>query len=76
MLARCWAPQPNDRPSIEDVLQCLDVFSNSQELFLELDEGIGEDSDEEDSTDDDGSSGIISLFALHNFSWSQWLSLS
>jgi len=54
VLAKCWAPQPNERPSIEDVLQCLDTVSNSQELFLELDEEMGEDSDEEDSADDDG----------------------
>ena len=32
MLKLCWASQPNDRPSIEDVLQCLDgglIFSES-----------------------------------------------
>lgn len=75
MLAKCWAPQPNDRPSIEDVLQCFDAVLNSQELFLELDDEMEEDSDEGDSTDDDGSSGIIYLFTLHNFSRSQRLPL-
>ena len=32
VLELCWEPQPNDRPSIEDVLQCLDgglIFSES-----------------------------------------------
>ena len=28
MLERCWASQPSGRPSIEDVLQCLDICSN------------------------------------------------
>ena len=31
MLERCWAPQPSDRPSIEDVLECLEVASLSSE---------------------------------------------
>ena len=29
MLGRCWASQPSDRPSVEDVLQCLDMCSKS-----------------------------------------------
>ena len=29
MLEMCWAFQPNNRPSIEDVLQCLETASNS-----------------------------------------------
>jgi len=29
MLERCWKPQPNDRPSIEEVLQCLQKVSGS-----------------------------------------------
>ena len=28
MLERCWVPQPSERPSVEDVLQCLDTCSN------------------------------------------------
>jgi len=28
MLRQCWRPQPNDRPSIEDVLLCLGRVSN------------------------------------------------
>jgi len=31
MLESCWAPQPNDRPSVEDVLQCLEAVSISSE---------------------------------------------
>ena len=31
MLEQCWAPSPNDRPSIEGVLQCLEAASNSSE---------------------------------------------
>ena len=29
VLERCWTPQPNTRPSIEDVLQCLEKVSRS-----------------------------------------------
>ena len=29
VLKRCWAPQPGDRPSIKDVLQCLEKASES-----------------------------------------------
>ena len=28
MLERCWVPQPSERPSVEDVLQCLDMCSD------------------------------------------------
>ena len=31
MLERCWAPEPNDRPSIEGVLLCLETASDSSE---------------------------------------------
>ena len=31
MLGLCWAPEPNGRPSIKEVLQCLEGVSNSQE---------------------------------------------
>ena len=29
MTEQCWAPQPDDRPSIEGVLHCLETSSNS-----------------------------------------------
>ena len=29
ILGRCWEAKPNDRPSIEDLLQCLDEASTS-----------------------------------------------
>jgi len=38
MLESCWVPQPNDRPSIEDVLQCLEADSISSEAPLGVDE--------------------------------------
>jgi serine/threonine protein kinase len=50
MLERCWESQPNNRPTIEDVLRCL-VFSNfSEPPSLEVDEGMQEDGDDRDST--------------------------
>jgi len=31
MMEFCWEPHPDDRPSIKDVLQCLETVSDSQE---------------------------------------------
>jgi len=60
MLELCWVPQPNARPSIEDVLQCLERVSQSSEspfpgVNEELDEGGGWDST-------NNSSGMFSHF--------------
>ena len=50
MLERCWAPQPNDRPNIHDVLQCLEMVSNlSEPLPHELEEEMEGDGDGWDS---------------------------
>ena len=38
MLESCWTPQPNDRPSIGDVLRCLEAVSISSEGPLGVDE--------------------------------------
>jgi len=44
MLEWCWSPKPNDRPSIEDVLQCLEMASTSPEPSSPMtDEGTDED---------------------------------
>jgi len=65
MLERCWAPNPNDRPNIEDVLLCLEMASSSPGPSSPMtDEGT--DEDDEDDEDDDwgsptGSSGGKSL---------------
>ena len=49
MLELCWSSRPNNRPSIEDVLQCLELVSNSSEPpSPEMDEET-EDCDEWDS---------------------------
>ena len=49
MLELCWAPQPNNRPNVEDVLQCLEVVSNSSGPSPGADEGIEDDWDDWDS---------------------------
>lgn len=57
MLELCWTPQPNDRPSINDVLQCLEMISDLPEpLSPGLEEEMEEDSDGWDSGSD--SSGV------------------
>ena len=64
MLGRCWASQPNDRPSVEDVLQCLGIVSDSSEPSSP---GVDEDIDGDDdgwNTDTSSSSGdSLDLFA-------------
>ena len=53
VLEQCWMSQPDDRPSIEDVLQCLEMVPNSPDPpFPEVDEEVEEDSDDCDSMDD------------------------
>ena len=57
MLEMCWAPQQNNRPSIEDVLQCLEVTPNlSEQPSVRADEEI-EGHDDWDSTDSSPSAG-------------------
>ena len=48
MLERCWEPQPNARPGIEDVLRCLETEVN----LPRLDVAMEEDGDGWDSTDE------------------------
>jgi serine/threonine protein kinase len=46
ILERCWAPQPGSRPSIRDVLRCLERLSQSHELPTETEwADDGSDSD-------------------------------
>jgi len=75
VLAQCWTPQSNDRPSIQDVLRCLGRVLNSPEPTpFGLDEEMEGDCDEWDSGDD--YSGIVSPFTPpRNVSRSQCLLL-
>jgi hypothetical protein len=51
MLEQCWGPQPNNRPTTEDVLRRLEMFSNSSESpSPEVDEGMEMNGDDWDST--------------------------
>ena len=49
-LELCWASQPNNRPSIQDVLQCLETTSKLPESY-----SPGVDEETEPSSDDWGS---------------------
>jgi len=52
MMEQCWTSQSNDRPSIEDVLGCLETSSHSSEpLSPEVDEGMETDGGSEDTSD-------------------------
>ena len=44
MLEMCWKPQPDDRPSIEDVLQCLETEILPPRLNVEIEEDDGDSS--------------------------------
>ena len=57
VLERCWAPNPNNRPSVEGILQCLEMAQNLSEPPLRADGELEEDGDESDSTTD--SSDIV-----------------
>jgi hypothetical protein len=51
LLEQCWTSQPYDRPSIEDVLQCLEMVSNLLEPHPpEADEEIEKDGNPWDSS--------------------------
>jgi len=59
MLEQCWAPQPNDRPSIEVVCQSLEASSNlSEPPSPEVGAGVEDDSDGWDS--ENSSLGVTS----------------
>jgi len=61
MLELCWTPQPKGRPSIENVLRCLEgVLDPSEPLSPWVDEGTDTDSDDLGPLSD--SSGMFSLF--------------
>ena len=42
MMEECWTFQPNDRPSVEGVLQCLEMCSNPSSSPLGMDGRAGE----------------------------------
>ena len=49
MLEWCWTPQPNDRPNIQNVLECLEIASSSPEPPLDSDEDVESSGDDWDS---------------------------
>jgi len=66
MLERCWVPTPNDRPSIEDVLRCLEMAPNLLEPpSPRTDEEIDEDGDWDSATISSGGDSV-DLFATND----------
>ena len=60
VLKLCWAPQPGDRPDINDVLQCLETISSLPEaLSPGPDEEMEEDGDGDDWDSGSDSSGVL-----------------
>jgi len=52
LLEQCWAPRPNNRPSIEYIRLCLETFSNSPgPPNPGVDEGMDKDGGDWNSTD-------------------------
>lgn len=73
MLESCWAPQPNDRPDIRDVLQFLQIASNASDPPSPGSRGETKtDSDSRDSSDDSSMDGMrthniyVSAISLYN----------
>ena len=55
MLELCWTPQPDVRPSIEEVLQCLERASRSWETpTLKVEGGVDASSDQDSESDYSG----------------------
>jgi len=54
MLEMCWVPQPNNRPSIETVLQYLEMASNSIEATPRVGEGMDEGDGWDSATNSSG----------------------
>ena len=69
MLEWCWVPKPNDRPTIEDVLHCLEVAPNLPEPPPSVDEEIDEDGDGWDSVASSGGDSL-ELFATEDLAQS------
>jgi len=64
MLELCWAPKPNHRPGVEDVLWCLEVVSNSSEPPSPVaEEGTDEEGDDWDSEPGSSSDDTFDFFA-------------
>jgi len=64
MLERCWASGPSGRPSIEDVLQCLEAVSNlSEPTSPRAGEGTDEDGDDWDSATNSSGGDPVDFFA-------------
>jgi len=67
MLERCWASRPSDRPSIEDVLLCLEMASNSSDPPSPRPiEGVDEDDDDWDSATNSSGGDSVDFFATED----------
>lgn len=71
ILEWCWAPQPGDRPSIEEAIRCLEVVANSPG---QPSPGSGEMEKDDDSDSDwssDSSTVYYRLLASRTSRWTQ-----
>ena len=75
ILERCWASGPSDRPSIEDVLQCLEMVSNSsgppsprtdEEMDEDGDEGMDEDVEDWNSSTNSSRGDSVDFLATND----------
>jgi len=67
MLERCWASRPCDRPSIEDVLLCLEMTSNSSDPPSPRPiEGVDDDDDDWDSATNSSGGDSVDFFATED----------
>ena len=64
MLERCWASKPSNRPSIEDVLRCMETSSTLLEpLSPRVDEGTHANDNDWDSATGSSGGNSINFFA-------------
>ena len=68
MLERCWVPEPDNRPSIEDVLQCLGMASNlSEPPSPGVGGGMDADGDDRDSETSTSGGDSLDFFDIENY---------
>ena len=74
VLELCWASKPDNRPSVEEVLQCLEVASNSPEPPPpRVDDEVEEDGGE---SEEDGDESDLTADSLDTPTWISGLGFS
>jgi len=64
ILELCWKPRPNDRPSLNTVLRCLQDVTRPPRPSFHTDGDVGTDADDQSEVTTTSDSSTVSLFRL------------